>query len=149
MITAERFRELALSFEATSDAPHFDRTAFKTPRRTFVTLAADGRSANVCLTPELQELFVHSRPGQFAVIANGWGAQGWTTVDLDRVDEGSLTDALRAAHGLARPAAKKPAAKKAASKKTASREAAKSAPKTTATTTEKATAKKSGPATTP
>jgi len=131
MITADRFRAIALSFAGTTEVPHFDRAAFRTTRRIFVTLASDGRSANVALTPELQGLFVLGRPGRFTVIPNGWGAQGWTTVDLDAVDEGSLTDALRAAHGLARPADKKQSAAKTkpATKKTAATSTTKKATK--------------------
>ena len=112
MITPDRFRALTLAFEGTAEAAHFDRAAFRTTRRIFVTLAADGRSANVSLTPELQDLFVRSRPDQFVTIKNGWGAQGWTTIDLALVDETSLNEALRAAHGLAKPAPKKTTKKK-------------------------------------
>ncbi len=109
MITADRFRAIALAFEGTAEAPHMERTAFRTTRRIFVTLSADGSRANVMLTPELQQLFVLGRKGMFTVIPNGWGAQGWTTIDLALVDEGTLTDALRAAHAMAKPATKKAA----------------------------------------
>lgn len=38
----------------TNEAPHFDRTAFRTPKRIFATLAADRRSANLRLASEQQ-----------------------------------------------------------------------------------------------
>lgn len=128
MITAARFRELALGFEGTTEVPHMERAAFRTTRRIFVTLAADEQSANLALTPELQELFVRGRPGQFTVIPNGWGAQGWTTAHLALVEESALKDALRAAHGLARPAptpSKKATTKQATTKKATTKQATK------------------------
>lgn len=39
-VTAERARELALALPFASEAPHFHRMAFKTPRKTFATLDA-------------------------------------------------------------------------------------------------------------
>ena len=55
MSTSADLRRIALSLEGTSEAPHFDRTAFKA-RRIYVTLAADGKTANFMFAPEEQEL---------------------------------------------------------------------------------------------
>ena len=46
---------MALELEGTAEAPHFDRAAFKVAR-IYVTLAADGRTANFGFTPDEQEL---------------------------------------------------------------------------------------------
>jgi len=54
MATAKDLRRLALALPGTSEAPHFDRTAFRAAR-IYVTLAADGRSANFLFTPDEQE----------------------------------------------------------------------------------------------
>jgi hypothetical protein len=43
MATAKDLRRIALSLDGTTEAPHFDRTAFKV-RRIYATLAADGES---------------------------------------------------------------------------------------------------------
>ena len=51
MATARDLRGIALALEGTSEAPHFDRAAFKV-KRIYVTLAADGRSANFKFTPD-------------------------------------------------------------------------------------------------
>ena len=45
MATANDLRRMALKLEGTTEAPHFDRAAFKVAR-IYVTLAADGRTAN-------------------------------------------------------------------------------------------------------
>jgi hypothetical protein len=45
MSTGEDIRRIALSLEGTTDAPHFDRTAFRA-KRIYVTLAADEKTAS-------------------------------------------------------------------------------------------------------
>jgi len=62
MATARDLRRIALSLEGTTEAPHFDRTAFKV-RRIYATLAADGRTANLMFTPDEQGPQVHGRAG--------------------------------------------------------------------------------------
>jgi hypothetical protein len=43
--TAKDFRRVALSLEGTTEALHFDRTAFKA-RRIYATLAGDEKTTN-------------------------------------------------------------------------------------------------------
>lgn len=50
MANAKDLRRMALALEGTTEAPHFDRAAFKVTR-IYVTLAADGRTAAQCLGP--------------------------------------------------------------------------------------------------
>ncbi|MGD9769345.1 MAG: hypothetical protein AB7U62_17055 [Pseudolabrys sp.] len=45
MATAAQLRKIALSLDGTTEAPHFDRAAFKV-KRIYVTLAADRKTAN-------------------------------------------------------------------------------------------------------
>ncbi|MGB0086414.1 MAG: MmcQ/YjbR family DNA-binding protein, partial [Rhodomicrobiaceae bacterium] len=49
MATGADSRRMALSLEGTTEAPHFDRAAFKVAR-IYVTLAGDGRTANFKFT---------------------------------------------------------------------------------------------------
>jgi hypothetical protein len=93
-----------MEFEGTVSAPHFDRTAFKV-RRTYATLAADGRSANLKLTPDEQEFKVMMAPEAFAPVPGGWGRQGWTVVTLQAVSQEELRAVLEMA--WARAVAKK------------------------------------------
>ncbi len=97
MTSSSDFRAIALSLEGTSEAPHFDRQAFRV-KRIFATLAADGRSANLKFTPDEQEFKVMMAPDAFAPIENAWGRQGWTLVRLDAVGEDELRGALEMAH---------------------------------------------------
>jgi hypothetical protein len=89
-------RRIALSLSGTSEAPHFDRAAFKVAR-IYVTLAADGRTANFKFTPDEQEFKCMMAPDAFAPVPGGWGAQGWTTATLSAMSAPQLQDALETA----------------------------------------------------
>jgi len=104
MATGEDLRRAALALEGTTEAPHFERAAFKVAR-IYATLAADGRTANFKFTPEDQELKCLTAPDAFAPIPNAWGRQGWTTATLAALDAAELASALRTAWSgaLAKP----------------------------------------------
>jgi hypothetical protein len=103
MATAADLRTLALSLAGTTEAPHFDRTAFRV-KRIYATLAADGRTANLKLAPDEQELKCLVQPAAFAPVPNAWGRQGWTTVALAEVTPAELRAALELAWRHAVPA---------------------------------------------
>jgi hypothetical protein len=107
MATGDDLRRMALGFEGTSEAPHFDRTAFKAAR-IYVTLAADGRTANFKFTPGDQASKCLTAPNAFAPVPNAWGKQGWTTATLARLDAAELDGALRLAWSNALPRRKPP-----------------------------------------
>lgn len=103
MATARQFRTIALALDGTSEAPHFDRAAFRV-NRIYATLAADGKSANLKLTPDEQDLKCLIAPDAFERIPNAWGAQGWTTATLAALSADELKAALETAwrHALAK-----------------------------------------------
>jgi len=132
-MNAAAFRRLALAFPDTSEAPHFDRAAFRTPKRIFATLAADGASANLKLEPDHQALLVAEHPAAFQPVSGGWGRTGWTVVTLEAISAAELKGALAIAHGLALgPAKKGRKVAPPAAKKVAPRTAKKVAPRTKA-----------------
>jgi hypothetical protein len=96
-----RARELALALPAASEAPHFHRLAFRTPRKIFATLDAEARDLNLMFDPNLRDFFCEQAPHAFAPVPGGWGLRGATRCDLRTVDEPTLTSALLAAHSLA------------------------------------------------
>jgi hypothetical protein len=93
MATADDLRRLALGLDGTSEAPHFDRAAFKAVR-IYVTLAPDGLTANFNFSPEEQEFKCMLAPDAFRPIPNAWGRQGWTVADLAALSGAELKDAL-------------------------------------------------------
>jgi hypothetical protein len=96
MATAKDFRRIALSLEGTTEAPHFDRTAFKV-KRIYATLAPDGRSANLMLSPDEQALKCEVAPEAFAPVPNAFGTRGATTAKLSALKVSELRDALEIA----------------------------------------------------
>jgi YjbR len=103
MATADDLRRLALALPGTSEAPHFDRIAFKAVR-IYATLAPDQLSANLKFTPEEQEFKCLLASEAFSPIANAWGRQGWTMARLSALSEDELQAALAMAwlHGSAK-----------------------------------------------
>jgi hypothetical protein len=100
MATAEDLRRIAPSLAGTAEAPHFDRAAFKAVR-IYVTLAADGLTANFKFTPDEQEFKCMMAP-----VPNAWGRQGWTTATLANLSVEELQAALEIAwaHGAQKAA---------------------------------------------
>jgi hypothetical protein len=96
MATSRDLRRIALSLEGTTEAPHFDRAAFKVVR-IYATLAADGRTANLKFMPDQQEFKCMMAPEAFAPVPNAWGRQGWTTTQLSKLSAAKLKNALETA----------------------------------------------------
>lgn len=106
-VTTARARKIALSLADASEAPHFDRVAFRTPRRIFATLAPDGKSMNLTFSQDLQSFWCEHEPEAFSPVSGGWGRMGYTTCLLAKVDEAAFRSALNAAHELASAPPKK------------------------------------------
>jgi len=100
-VTPQRARTLALSLENASSYPHFDRIAFRTPRRTFATLALDGRDLNFMFDLAQQAHFCALLPDAITPVPGGWGRMGATRCDLKKIDARTFTTALKAAHARA------------------------------------------------
>jgi hypothetical protein len=96
MSTGKDLRRIALSLAGTTEAPHFDRTAFRA-KRIYVTLAADEKTANFIFTLEEQEFKCMMAPEAFAPVPNAWGKRGATTAILSKLTIAELEDALRTA----------------------------------------------------
>jgi hypothetical protein len=102
MANASMLRELALRLDGVTVNPHFDRTAFKV-KRIFVTLAADGRTANFKFTPDEQALKCEVMPDAFSPVPNAWAQQGWTTGVLAKMKKAELAAVLEMAWRYALP----------------------------------------------
>ena len=102
MATDQDLRRLALGLEGTSEAPHFDRTAFRVAR-IYVTLAPDRKTANFMFTPEEQEFKCMLAPEAFAPVPNAWGKRGATTATLAKLKIAEVKSALETAYQHALP----------------------------------------------
>jgi hypothetical protein len=96
MASAQEVRRMALALQGASEAPHFDRAAFRVAR-TYATLAADGLTANLKLAPDEQELHCLASPEAFTPVPNRLGQQGWPAATLAALGPEQLAHALELA----------------------------------------------------
>jgi hypothetical protein len=106
MATAKDLRRIALALAGTTEAPHFDRTAFKVARN-YATLAPDGRTVNLKFAPGDQEFKCLLAPAAFQPVPGGWGKMGWTTAILAELSVPELKHALEVAWRQALPKKKR------------------------------------------
>jgi hypothetical protein len=102
-VGAEQVRALALGLPGVSEAAHWHRVAFRTPRRIFATLDAVAGDLNLMFDQDLRDFYCELAPSAFSPVPGGWGRRGATCCLLAAVEEGLLVSALRAAHALAAP----------------------------------------------
>jgi hypothetical protein len=129
-VTAKRARELALALENATSYPHFDRLAFRTPRRTFATLARSGKDLNFMFDLAQQAHFCALAPHALAPVPGGWGRMGATSCELGRIDLRTFKLALEAAHARANAPRPKPTRSAKEPRATKEPRAAKNAPAT-------------------
>lgn len=124
-VTPKRAHTLALSLENASAYPHFDRIAFRTPRRTFATLALSGVDINFMFDLPQQAQFCALAPHAISPVPGGWGRMGATRCDLKLIDAATFRAALLAAHARANAPKAKPKAKSAPKSKKATKKPSK------------------------
>ena len=100
MVTPEQVKQIALSFEGTDEKPHFNRTAFTIKKKIFATLSFKDKTLNLKFTPQVQMIFCPPENDVVFAIPNGWGRQGWTTINLNKATKKLVTSALEEAYKL-------------------------------------------------
>lgn len=98
MVSNEAFRRLALSFDETIEAPHFERTSFRVKKKIFATMGESERRVCLMLSPEDQSVFCSHDKTIIYAVPNKWGKHGATFVDLKKVKLALLKDALTQAY---------------------------------------------------
>ena len=102
-MTADEFRELALSFPEACESSHMGHPDFRVRGKIFATLWPDEQYGMVKLMPDDQAIVCRGEPAVFAPVKGGWGKRGSTTVLLAKADEASVRGALLAAWRKAAP----------------------------------------------
>ena len=102
MVTTNDAKNTALSFEGTSEQPHFNRTAFTVKKKIFATLSFEDRTLNLKFTPIEQMIFCPPGSDIIYPVHGGWGRQGWTTINLDKATKKLVKAALEEAYKLRR-----------------------------------------------
>lgn len=98
MITTDALRKLALSFPEATEEPHFEKSSFRVKKRIFATVDEKGKTATLKLSENDQEIFSSAVPDAIYPVNNKWGKQGWTLIELERVDEELFAEMLVAAY---------------------------------------------------
>jgi hypothetical protein len=102
-MTADDFRQLALSMPEAYEGAHMGHADFRAGGRIFATLGYPGKDWGcVSLSPEQQRSFVLQDPDAFVPVRGGWGLKGATQVRLKAASEVTTLDAIRAAWQLVR-----------------------------------------------
>jgi hypothetical protein len=96
-VTADEFRNLALSLPEAVEAAHMDHPDFRVGGKIFATLGPMEDWGMVKLTPDQQASFVSTDPDIFQPFNGAWGRRGCTMVDLATAEEWIVRQALVAA----------------------------------------------------
>lgn len=92
MVTNADVRLWALALPESEEHPHWEATSFRTRKKIFATFEEEKRVATLKLPLGDQEAVTTLQPEVFSL--GGWSHQGWTRVDLTRVDPGEFRSLL-------------------------------------------------------
>lgn len=110
MNAIEQCRKLALSFNAVTEEPHFDKASFRVNKKIFCTLDSNKGKASMKLTAVDQSVYCSIDPAIIYPATGAWGKQGWTIFDVVKVKKSILAEAMKKAYASIAPTGK-PAAK--------------------------------------
>jgi hypothetical protein len=96
-MTADDFRELALSLPEAVESAHMGHPDFRVRGKIFATLGPGEEWGMVKLTPEQQGVFVRTEPDVFQPIKGAWGRRGCTHVRFQKATRPAVRQALIAA----------------------------------------------------
>jgi predicted DNA-binding protein (MmcQ/YjbR family) len=97
MVDVETFRQFALSFADTTEQPHFDATSFRVNGKIFASLEIEKQKACLKFSLDDQEQFCSFDKAIYPV-DNHWGKSGWTYINIDKIREDLIVDALSSAY---------------------------------------------------
>jgi predicted DNA-binding protein (MmcQ/YjbR family) len=98
-MTAQKFRQIALSLPEAMENSHMDHPDFRVGDKIFATLGyPNDKWGMVKLPPEHQKSFSRDYPDAFTPVKGGWGRRGATQVHLESIDESALCRAITAAY---------------------------------------------------
>jgi predicted DNA-binding protein (MmcQ/YjbR family) len=98
MVTIDTFRQLALSFPEVNEQAHFEKTSFRIGKKIIATYDEKHNRACVKLSEIDQHVFSSFDKTIIYPVANKWGKQGWTLVELQLVKKIMFKDLLTCAY---------------------------------------------------
>lgn len=98
MVTLNTLRKIALSFPETSEEPHFEKTSFRVKKKIFATYDDKTKRACIKLSEINQDVFCLVDKTIIFPVDNKWGKQGWTFIEMKKVNKELFTDAITSAY---------------------------------------------------
>jgi hypothetical protein len=93
-MTADEFRDIALSLEGAIERSHMGHPDFRANGRIFATLQANDEWGMVKVAPQEQAELLRLHPAMFTPAAGAWGRQGCTLVQLAVADPATIRGAM-------------------------------------------------------
>lgn len=94
MITVDNVVKLVLSFEETTEQPHFEKNSFRVNKKIFATLDSVNKTVCVKLSEVEQSVYSRIDPKTIYPIPNKWGKLGWTSIELKKIKKELLVELL-------------------------------------------------------
>lgn len=98
MVTIKNLRSFALSLPETTEEPHFEKTSFRVKKKIFATYDDVHKRACVKLSEIQQNVFSAFDKTIIYPLNNKWGKQGWTIIEMKKVNKELLEDAIKTAY---------------------------------------------------
>lgn len=98
MVSIDTFRKLALSFPEVTEEPHFEKTSFRVKKKIFATYDDVKKRASIKLSEIDQDVFSAAGKTIIFPVNNKWGKQGWTIIEMSKVNKDLFIDALSTAY---------------------------------------------------
>jgi len=96
MVSIETFKQLSFSFKDVTERPHFGKTSFRVGGKIFATLDIENLKACLKFSPDDQQQYCLINKAIFPV-ENNWGRNGWTFIQIDKITEELMVEALTSA----------------------------------------------------
>ena len=94
MVSIDTFRKIALSFPQATEEPHFEKTSFRVKGKIFATYDHKNNRACIKISEIDQDVFASADKSIIYPLANKWGKQGWTLIEMKKVHKDLFKDAL-------------------------------------------------------
>ncbi len=98
MVSINTFRKLALAFPEVTEELHFEKTSFRIKKKIFATYDDKNKRACIKLSEIDQNVFCAADKLIIFPVDNKWGKQGWTLIEMSKVNKDLFIDALTTAY---------------------------------------------------
>lgn len=98
MVSIATFRKLALSFPEATEEAHFEKISFRVKKKIFATYDGKNKIACIQLSEIDQSVFSSAAINIIYPVNNKWGKQGWTLIEMKKINKDLFADALTTAY---------------------------------------------------